>query len=315
MSINFALIGAAGYVASRHLGAIKATGNKVIAAIDPNDSVGILDSYSLETRFFTEIEMFARFIDKLRVDSEEERVHYVSICSPNYLHNAHIQLSLQSGADAICEKPLVIRPDHMNYLRELEHATGKRVYTISQLRNHPKLLKLKHDIVNSGSNSKYDVNLTYITARGNWYHASWKGSLEKSGGLAMNIGLHFFDLLIWLFGEVIESRVYHADPKRLSGYLELQQAKIKWFLSVDSADLPFPVEPGISSTHRSMTINGQETDFTGGFGDLHSKAYEEILSGRGLGIDSVQASIELAYQVQRADLSKKDNLVHPFLLR
>ena len=311
---NFALTGAGGYVAPRHMKAIKDTGNKIVAAVDPHDSIGILDQFCFDVRFFTEIERFDRYLEKLRRGPEENRVHYVSICSPNYLHDAHCRLALRIGADAICEKPLVINPWNLDALQELENETRRRINTILQLRIHPKLLKLKDTLVKENGGHQHKVCLTYITARGAWYHVSWKGEIEKSGGVSTNIGIHFFDLLLWLFGEVGCCRVYHSDSKRMAGFLELERARVKWFLSVDSSDLPYEPKPGVRSTYRSITIDGEEIEFTDGFADLHTRVYEEILAGRGFGIDAARPSINLVYRIRTTPLSPLDDMAHPFLV-
>jgi UDP-N-acetyl-2-amino-2-deoxyglucuronate dehydrogenase len=310
---NFAITGVAGYVAPRHLRAIKETGNRLVAAVDPHDSVGLLDQYSFDTRFFTEIERFDRHLEKLRRGPEENRVHYVSICSPNYLHDAHCRLALRVGADVICEKPLVINPWNLDPLQELEQETGRRINAVLQLRLHPRLLSLRERLQAEQGTRQHDVLLTYVTARGNWYHQSWKGVLEKSGGIATNIGVHFFDLLLWLFGSVGESRVYHSDSKRMSGFIELERARLNWFLSIDAADLPFALEPGVKSTYRSIQVDGEEIEFTEGFANLHTRVYEEALAGRGFGVEDVRPSIALAYAIRTAPLSPRDDLAHPLL--
>lgn len=310
---NFAIIGVAGYVAPRHLEAIYRTGNALVAATDPNDSVGILDRYSFDVRFFPEIERFDRHLDKLRRGPEEGRVHYVSICSPNYLHDAHCRLALRLGADAICEKPLVINPWNLDPLQELEHESGRRIWTVLQLRVHPALMALRKRIAASGT-AKHDVVLTYLTSRGAWYSVSWKGSDEKSGGVAVNIGIHLFDLLIWLFGQVEDVRVHHSDPARASGFIELERARVRWFLSVAPGDLPFQPSPG-HSTHRSLTIDGDEVDFTEGFGDLHTTIYEEVLAGRGFGIDDARPSIELVHRIRTVPVTPARDVAHPLLVR
>ncbi len=315
MSLNFAIIGVGGYIAPRHLKAIRDTGNHLVAAVDPKDSVGILDSYSFDVAFFTEIERFDRHLEKLRRGPAENRVHYISICSPNYLHDAHCRLALRVGADAICEKPLVINPWNLDALQELEHETGRRINTVLQLRVHPKLLELREKLQAESPGHQHDVQLTYVTARGVWYHVSWKGSAERSGGIATNIGIHFFDLLLWLFGPAGESRVYYADPQRMCGFLELERAQVRWFLSVDHHDLPFPAEPGKRSTYRSITIDGQELEFTEGFTDLHTRVYEQTLAGQGFGIEDARPSISLVYRIRTAALAPWDDMVHPFLKR
>jgi len=311
--VNFALIGVGGYIAPRHLQAIKDTGNRLVAAVDPHDSVGILDRYFLDTHFFTEIERFDRHLEKLRRSSEEQRVHYVSICSPNYLHDAHCRLALRVKANVICEKPLVINPWNLSPLQDLEQETGCRISTVLQLRLHPQLIRLREKLIQENTHRQHDVCLTYITARGNWYHVSWKGMMEKSGGIATNIGIHFFDLLIWLFGTVGEIKVYHSDPKRMGGALELERARVKWFLSIDAADLPFPVAEG-RTTYRSIKVDDEEIEFTEGFTGLHTRVYEEVLAGRGFGIDDVRPSIELVYRIRTAPISPMDDMAHPLLL-
>ncbi len=313
MSKNFAITGVAGYIAPRHLKAIRDTGNRLIAAVDPKDAVGVLDQYSFDVRFFTEIERFDRHLEKLRRGPEEDRVHYVSICSPNYLHDAHCRLALRVGTDVICEKPLVINPWNLTPLQELEHETGRRINTVLQLRVHPKLAELREKLLAKKDSGQHEVCLTYITARGRWYHVSWKGSEEKSGGVAVNIGVHFFDLLLWLFGEAGEVRVYHSDARRMSGYLELERAKVKWFLSVDPVDLPFPVQPGVRSTYRSITVDGEEIEFTEGFTDLHTRVYEEILAGCGYGIDAARPSIALVHRLRTSLVVARDSCAHPLL--
>jgi UDP-N-acetyl-2-amino-2-deoxyglucuronate dehydrogenase len=312
MTKNFAVIGVGGYIAPRHLRAIRDTGNKIVAAVDPKDSVGLLDQYSYDVKFFTEIERFDRHLEKLRRGPEENRVHYVSVCSPNYLHDSHCRLALRAGADAICEKPLVINPWNFDALEELETETRHSVHTILQLRVHPALIKLREEL--QQTSGMHDVELTYITSRGPWYHVSWKGQKEKSGGVATNIGVHFFDLLMWLFGPVQGIKVYHSGDDRMSGFIELERARVKWFLSVDKNDLPDSVKAGGKTTYRSITVDGKEVEFSEGFTDLHTRVYEETLSGGGFGIKDARPSIELTYAIRTAEISSKDNaLAHPFL--
>ena len=315
MPDNFALIGVGGYVAPRHLKAIHETGNRLVAAVDPKDAVGILDQYTFDVQFFTEIERFDRHLEKLRRGPAEQSVHYVSICTPNYLHDAHCRLALRVGAHAICEKPMVINPWNLDALQEIEEEYNKRIYTILQLRLHPKLLELRSRLLAEPKNTMHEVILTYITSRGPWYHISWKGSPEKSGGIATNIGIHFFDLLLWLFGEVEDHRVYDSDAQRMSGFLALERARVKWFLSIDKDDLPFPVTPGKQSTYRSITIDGEEIEFTEGFANLHTRVYEETLAGRGFGIDAARPSINLVHKLRNASLSPYDSHTHPMLLK
>lgn len=311
MTRNFAVIGVGGYIAPRHLRAIRDTGNRLVAAVDPKDSVGILDQYSFDVKFFTEIERFDRHLEKLRRGPEEDRVHFVSICSPNYLHDAHCRLALRVGADVICEKPLVINPWNLDALEEIEAETGRRVNTILQLRVHPSLIQLRESL--QSSKEVHEVELTYITSRGPWYQVSWKGQAEKSGGVATNIGIHFFDLLMWLFGPAGGIKVYHADDRRMSGFIELERARVRWFLSVDRDDLPQQARANNKTTFRSITVDGKEIEFSEGFTDLHTKVYEETLAGRGFGIRDARPSIELTYKIRTAEISPKDGMAHPLL--
>ena len=314
MALNFAITGVAGFVAPRHLRAIRDTGNRLVAAIDPHDAVGVLDQYTLDARYFPEIERFDRHLEKLRRRSEAERVHYLSICSPNYLHDAHVRMALRVGAHAICEKPLVINPWNLDALALLEQESPGRVYTVLQLRLHPSLLALREKIARSRGRV-HDVRLSYITGRGEWYHVSWKGSVDRSGGLATNIGVHLFDMLIWLFGEVRDCRVGAREPRRMAGFLELERARVEWLLSVDAADLPFEPRPGGPLTHRSMTVDGEEIEFTSGFTDLHTRVYEETLAGRGFGIEDARPSIELSHRIRNAPLATGGDAVHPLVRR
>lgn len=313
MSKNFAIIGVGGYIAPRHLRAIRDTGNNLIAAADPKDSVGILDQFGYDLSFFTEIERFDRHLEKLRRGPEENRTHYISVCSPNYLHDAHCRLAMRVGADVICEKPLVINPWNLDSLEEIEAETGRKVNTILQLRVHPELLKLKQTLQENTSGKQRDVMLTYIASRGVWYHVSWKGQQEKSGGIATNIGVHFFDLLLWLFGPAGDVKLYHSDDKRMSGYIELENARIRWFLSVDVNDLPKSAAADGKTTYRSITVDGREIEFSGGFTDLHTRVYEETLAGRGFGIQDARPSIELTHRIRTSEISPIDSLAHPKL--
>jgi UDP-N-acetyl-2-amino-2-deoxyglucuronate dehydrogenase len=311
MPHNFAITGVAGYIAPRHLKAITDTKNVVVAAVDPHDAVGILDRFSFGVRFFTEFERFDRHLEKLRRGPEEQRVHFLSVCSPNYLHDAHIRLALRIGADAICEKPLVINPWNLDALEELQNETGRRVLTVLQLRLHPTLIALKERIdANSGP---HQVCMTYVTARGGWYDVSWKGSAERSGGVATNIGVHFFDLLLWLFGGVRGCDVHLNEPKRMAGHLELAKATVRWFLSTDHRDLPFAAEPGKRTTHRSITVDDEEVEFTEGFAELHTRVYEQILAGRGFGISDARPSIELCHRIRQAPVTRPRQTPHPNL--
>ena len=295
---NFALIGVAGYIAPRHLQAIKDTGNVLIATLDRSDSVGILDRYFPEARFFTEFERFDRHVEKLRRHEETKRVHYVTIASPNYLHDAHIRFALRVGADAICEKPLVLNPWNADALSELENETGKKVYNVLQLRLHPAIIALKEKIAKEKSTKKYDIELTYITSRGLWYEVSWKGDIAKSGGVATNIGIHFFDMLLWIFGPLQMQVVHLANDKKMSGFFELEKARVKWFLSLDRSDLPSAALQSSKATHRSLTLNGEKIEFSEGFADLHTEVYRQVLAGQGFGIDAARPSIELAHDIR-----------------
>lgn len=310
---NFAITGVAGYIAPRHLQAIHETGNNLIAALDTHDSVGILDRYFPRTSFFTEFERFDRHLEKLKRRVETERAHYVTICVPNHLHDAHIRFALRIGAHAICEKPLVLNPWNLDALEELEKETGRKVYTILQLRVHPSLIELKKKIDQNPTDTKHNVVLTYITSRGIWYDYSWKGIPEKSGGVGTNIGIHFFDLLIWLFGNVQKNELHLSETKRMSGFLELQRANVQWYLSILSDDLPEEVRKRGKTTYRSITMNGEEIQFSEGFTDLHTKVYEETLAGHGFGLNDARASIELAYQIRTAPANLNMETTHPYL--
>ncbi len=310
---NFALIGAAGYIAPRHLQAIHETGNRLVAAVDKHDSVGILDRYFREARFFTEIERFDRHLEKLRHHNSDERVDYVSIATPNYLHDAHVRLALRLQADAICEKPLVINPWNVDQLSDLEQETGRRVYTILQLRVHPQLVALKKKLDALGKGQRADVTLTYVTRRGAWYPVSWKGNPEKSGGVMMNIGIHFFDLFMWLFGGVEESQVHLREPGKGAGVLELERARVRWFLSTDEQDLPEGFRKEGKNAFRSIVIDGEETEFSGGFTDLHTRVYDRILAGTGFGLEDARPSIELLHDLRHCDLTSIDKRAHPAL--
>jgi UDP-N-acetyl-2-amino-2-deoxyglucuronate dehydrogenase len=302
---NFALIGAGGYIAPRHMKAIRDTGNRIVAAVDRHDSVGQLDQYGFDIRFFTEIERFDRYVEKLRRAGESERVHYVTVCSPNYLHDSHCRLGMRAGADVICEKPLVINPWNLDALEQIENETGRRVNTVLQLRVHPKLLAVREQLAASGK-AMHDVQLTYITARGAWYHVSWKGNEEKSGGVAMNIGVHLFDLLLWLFGRDQSVHVEYRDDRRIYGTLALERARVRWFLSVDPADLPEQAHTAGRVGYRSMTVDGSEVEFTDGFADLHTTVYREMLEGRGFGIADVRPSTELLYRIRTAKAAESN---------
>lgn len=310
MSKNFALIGVAGYIAPRHVKAIKDTGNNLIAVLDPFDSVGFLDSFFPEADYFSEFERFDRHIYKLK--RQGIKIDYISICSPNYLHDSHIRYALRSGSNAICEKPLVLNPWNIDALSEIEQETGHKVNTILQLRLHPSIIDLKQKI-DTSPEQIYDVDLTYITSRGNWYFFSWKGDIQKSGGIATNIGIHFFDLLIWLFGEVKNHKVFLSQPNKASGYIELKNARVRWFLSIDYNDLPNEIKLQHKRTYRCITINNTELEFSEGFTDLHTESYKKILDGKGFGLNEARPSIELVYQIRNAKIETAKNDYHPFL--
>lgn len=312
---NFGLIGAAGYIAPRHIQAIRETGNELVAALDPNDSVGILDRYFPEAQFFTEIERFDRHLEKLRRQGEQQQVHFISICSPNYLHDAHARFALRLHAHAICEKPLVVNPWNADALRRIEQETGYRVYAVLQLRLLPALIALKRRLEGEPRRRRADVQLSYITRRGPWYHHSWKGREEKSGGIAVNIGIHFFDLLVWLFGSSHEERVHLATPSRMAGTLELEWASVRWFLSVDKADLSVDDMECGRAALRSLSLNGEEIDFSDGFADLHACVYRDILDGGGFGLDDAKPAIELVHRIRQCAVTPATERAHPLLER
>lgn len=339
---SFALIGTAGYVAPRHLKAIHDIGANLVASFDPHDSVGILDHYFPESLFFTDYSRFERFIN-----SHINKIDYVSICSPNFLHDTHIRLALNAGCDVICEKPLVINPWNLDALELIQERTGKKVFSVMQLRYHPELLSLKNRLSQSGASiigvgqspdrilndpqkssetenfnipaidqqnnfqlspSKprlHKVKLTYITKRGNWYHYSWKGNEEKSGGIAVNIGIHLFDLLIWLFGPVKDSKVFIRNSDKMKGELTFENASVDWYLSIAGNDLPSEAIEKGSRTFRSLTIDGQEINFTDGFTDLHTEVYRRTLAGEGLSISDARPSIELTHSIRTSELVPK----------
>jgi len=310
---NFALIRAAGYIAPRHMKAIKESGNKLVVALDPKDSVGIIDSFFPDADFFIEPERMDRHLDKLR-RSVTGKVDYVSICSPNFLHDAHIRMALRNDAHAICEKPLVLNPWNLDNLEEIEQESGKQIYNILQLRHHPSILQLKNDFDQKKSRI-HDVDLTYITSRGKWYHYSWKGNKSKSGGVVTNIGIHFFDMLSWIFGEPVTNTVHLMEDDKASGLLQLKNANVRWFLSIDANDLPVPAKEKQLSTYRTIMVDGKEIEFSGGFTDLHTLSYQEILAGRGFGIAHARNSINIAHDIRNAQISGKTSDYHPLLKR
>lgn len=307
---NFALIGAAGYIAPRHLMAIRDTKSNLLAALDRFDSVGILDSYFPQAHFFTEFERFDRHIDKLK--RKDTKIDYVSICTPNYLHDSHIRFALRNNADAICEKPLVLNPWNLEALSEIEKETGSRVYNILQLRLHPSIIALKQEIEQSGDKI-YDVDLTYLTSRGSWYFNSWKGDIGKSGGIATNIGIHFFDMLTWIFGGVKENIVHILEEDRAAGVLHLNKARVRWFLSINYDYIPEEIKKQNKRTFRAITVNGKEIEFSEGFGDLHTKSYEEVLKGNGFGLHEATPCIQLAHDIRLATPIGAKGDYHPFV--
>lgn len=315
---NFALIGAAGYIAPRHMKAIRDTGNNLVAAYDPNDSVGVIDSHFPDADFFTEFERFDRHIDKLRRAGNEKSIHYVSIASPNYLHDAHARFALRSGADAVCEKPLVLNTWNIDGLKEIEAETGNKIHTILQLRLHPAIVDLRERVTSSGARNKktkFELDLTYITSRGHWYLQSWKGDEKKSGGIATNIGVHFYDMLHFVFGALQTNIVHHCADTKAAGYLEYEHARVRWFLSVDIQDVPADLRDKGQRTYRSITLNGEEIEFSEGFADLHSRSYEEILAGRGFGLEENRVAIETVASIRNSQPLGAVGDYHPFLGR
>lgn len=310
---RFALIGAAGYVAPRHMRAIRETGNKLVAALDTNDSVGVIDSYSPDADFFTEFERFDRHIDLRR--RQGSAVDFMAICSPNYLHDAHVRFALRSGADAICEKPLVLNPWNIDGLKELEKETGKSVNSILQLRLHPSIVSLREKILNSENDRKHDVDLTYITSRGHWYFVSWKGDIDKSGGIATNIGVHFFDMLHFIFGDVEESVLHYSSPATSAGFIEYERARVRWFMSADSTNLPESAREANLTTFRCITVDGEDVEFSGGFTDLHTESYKKVLAGEGFALEENRCAIETVANVRNMTPIGKKGDYHPFLDR
>lgn len=309
---NFALIGAAGYIAPRHMKAIKDTGNNLIAALDNFDSVGVIDSYFPNADFFTEFERFDRHISKLQYD-KNIHLDYVSICTPNYLHDSHIRFALRQGADAICEKPLVLNPWNIDALQNIENETGNKIWNILQLRVHQSIIDLKKKIDNGPKDKIYDVDLTYLTSRGNWYYTSWKGDITKSGGIATNIGVHFFDMLSWIFGNLKQNVVHLNTHDRSAGYLEFEKARVRWFLSINAATLPIEVKAKGQTTYRSITIEGEELEFSGGFTDLHTISYQEIIAGNGYGLEAPRQAIDIVYNIRHANPIGIKGDYHPFI--
>jgi UDP-N-acetyl-2-amino-2-deoxyglucuronate dehydrogenase len=311
---NFAMIGAAGYVAQRHMKAIKDTGNKLVAAMDKNDSVGVIDSYFPEADFFVEYERFDRHIDLLKRAGTQ--IDYVSIASPNYLHDSHIRFALKHGAHAICEKPLVLNPHNIDALKIVQDETGKQVYNILQLRLHHSIIALKKEVeeeVAKNPNKVFDVDLTYLTSRGHWYFTSWKGADEKSGGIATNIGVHFYDMLGWVFGDLVKNEAHLKQADASAGYLEFKHAKVRWFLSVNYEYIPEAIKATGQRTYRSISVNGKEIEFSGGFTDLHTASYQHILDGKGFGLEEARNSIEIVSDIRNQSVVRNESDVHPFV--
>ncbi len=308
---NFGIIGVAGYIAIRHLHAIKETDNNLLASLDKFDSVGRIDSYFPESDFFVEFERFDRHFDKLKRTGT--KIDYVSICSPNYLHDSHIRFALRHHADAICEKPIVLNPWNIDALQEIEKETGNKIYTVLQLRLHPRIIDLKNRILNGPADKKHDIDLTYITSRGNWYNISWKGDVQKSGGVATNIGIHFFDMLSWIFGETKQNVVHVSGKNKASGFLELEKARVRWFLSLDYNDIPDEIKKSGKRTFRSITVDGEDIEFSDGFTELHTDTYREILAGRGFGIEVARQSVNTVYTIRNAKAEGLKGDYHPIL--
>ncbi len=308
---KFAITGVAGYIAPRHLQAIKDTGNDLVAALDIHDSVGILDRYFPNTSFFAEFERFERHLERLK--REGKAIDYLSICAPNFLHDAHIRLALRTGADAICEKPIVLNPWNLDALEEIENETGHKVYNILQLREHEAIKKLKNKVEKENKQTKHEIVLTYITSRGIWYDFSWKGAIEKSGGVATNIGVHFFDMLGWIFGKVQTNKLYLKEKRRVSGYLEFENANVRWYLSLEKSDLPEEAVKEGKPTFRSLLLDGEEFQFSQGFTDLHTKVYQSILDGKGFGLKDARQSIEIVHKIRNEKVENNIENPHPML--
>jgi len=309
---NFGLIGTAGYIAPRHLRAIKETNNKLVAALDPSDSVGVIDQFFPNAAFFVEYERFDRHLDKLNRELNQP-LDYLSICTPNYLHDSHIRMALRCGAHAICEKPLVLNPWNLDALQKIEKESDKQVNTILQLRLHPSIIALKEKIEKAPKDKIFEVDLTYLTSRGSWYYASWKGDIQKSGGIASNIGVHFFDMLTWVFGGVKENIVHLHEHDRASGYMELENARVRWFLSINEETLPDEIRAKGQRTYRSITVDGEEIEFSNGFFDLHTTSYENILKGSGFGLEDARTSVEIVHEIRNKTVTIGGSQRHPLV--
>lgn len=310
---NFGLIGAAGYIAPRHLKAIKDTGNNLVVALDINDSVGILDGHFPDAEFFTEFEQFSAYVEDLKFDGR--KLDYIVVCSPNYLHLPHMKFALQNGIDVICEKPLVLNADDLEVLKYYERQYGASVNSILQLRLHSSIVALRDKVASAPADKVFDVNLTYLTSRGKWYLKSWKGFDDKSGGVATNIGVHFYDMLHFIFGDIKNNEVHYRDRKTSSGFLEYERARVRWFLSIDAEYLPDNAVQGEKLTYRSISIEGEELEFSSGFTDLHSQSYNNILAGNGYGVEDNRAAIETVAEMRNAVITKSPLHVHPLFAR
>ena len=311
---NFAIIGASGYIAPRHMQAIKQTNNNLLAAYDTYDGIGIIDSFFPEAKFFIELGRFDRYVDKLRNDNKN-KIDFISVCSPNYMHDSHIRFSLNSGCDSICEKPLVLNPWNLERLMEIERSSKQKIYSILQLRLHPSIIQLKKFVGNElmTNNKKFEIDLTYITSRGNWYFTSWKGNEEKSGGICTNIGIHFFDMLNWVFGEFQESSLHYKSADTMAGYLEFKNARVRWYLSVNKNNLPESVIMKNKTTYRSISVNNREIEFSDGFTDLHTESYINILNNQGFGLEDALPSIEIVSKLRSMNVSLNPTDKHPFI--
>lgn len=310
---NFGLIGAAGYIAPRHLKAIKETGHNLVVAMDVNDSVGIMDSHFPEAEFFTEFEQFSGFVEDLK--QKGQKLDYIAVCSPNYLHLPHMKFALQNGIDVICEKPLVLNTEDLETLKRYEKQYGAKVNSILQLRLHPSIIALRDKVAAAPVDKVFDVNLTYLTSRGKWYLKSWKGFDEKSGGVATNIGVHFYDMLHFIFGDIEKNEVHYRDAKTSCGYLEYERARVRWFLSIDANHLPENAVQGEKLTYRSIDVEGEELEFSGGFTDLHTQSYENILVGNGYGVEENRAAIETVANMRNAPIVNNPTNAHPLLAK
>lgn len=310
---NFALIGAAGYIAPRHLKAIKETGHNLLVAMDVNDSVGIMDSHFPDAEFFTEFEAFSAYVEDQKLQGNT--IDYVAICSPNYLHLPHMKFALQNGIDVICEKPLVLNTQDLDTLKRYEETYGARVNSILQLRLHPSIIALRDKVQNAPADKVFDVDLTYLTSRGKWYLKSWKGFDEKSGGVATNIGVHFYDMLHFIFGNIVKNEVHYRNEKTAAGYLEYERARVRWFLSIDANHLPDNAIQGEKLTYRSITIEGEELEFSGGFTDLHTQSYQRVLEGKGYGTEENRAAIATVEVIRKAPLTANPTNPHPLLAK